>query len=108
MSKHRFLVLLLHSLGVIAYAQQNKVQLEIVEANGSSKKYNIDWPYQGPPPTGSSADVLAKVDTILLENNIDCPPKREKISDNIWRCGNGKEIRTKDKRLVRLLTKAWD
>lgn len=88
--------------------QVEKVSLEIIHQDGTSKEVKFDWPFKGPPSVGSNKALLKTVDKILLENEIDCPPKREKISDHIWKCGNGKKVRSKDDKLTRLLTKAWE
>jgi len=32
-----------------------------------------------------------------------CPPERKKISENIWKCGNGKKIKSNDKRLDKVM-----
>jgi hypothetical protein len=92
----------------VAQSQQQTVELEIINEDGSVKDYTVEWPYNGPPPTGGNTEVIKKVDKILSENDINCPPQRVKVSDNIWKCGNGKKIRAKDAKLSRLLSKAWD
>lgn len=87
---------------------QDKVTLEIVDENGNVKEVSFEWPFSGPPPIGDNSSLAAKVEEILKENDVDCPPERTKVSDYVWRCGNGKLVRTKDRKVGRLLSKAWD
>lgn len=89
-------------------AQDNTVSLEIIDTDSTIKVIELEWPYDGPPPVGSNISVMDIIYNKLSENNIDCPPERKKISENIWKCGNGKKIRTKDKRLARILSSEWD
>lgn len=86
---------------------QDKVTLEIIE-DGKVRRVSFDWPFQGPPPVGSDSSLVATVDTILKDNDVDCPPERTKVSEHVWKCGNGKLIRTDNRKLGRLLSKAWD
>lgn len=87
---------------------QDKVSIEIISQDGSTNVVQFNWPFNGPAPAEKSKELVAQVSKILHDNGIDCPPQREKLSDAIWRCGNGKKIRTKDSELTRLLSKAWD
>ncbi len=87
---------------------QDMVSFEIVDEDGTSKTIEFEWPYKGPPPIGSSKSVMNAINDKLSAHGIDCPPERQKISEYIWKCGNGKKIRTNDKRLARLLTVEWD
>jgi len=106
--KKLYLLFILAFLASGTVLGQDKVSVEVINKDGTVKKVEFDWPFKGPPPVGSSEELIKKVDAILNENGIDCPPKREKVSDNIWKCGNGKKIRTDDSKLARLLSKAWD
>jgi hypothetical protein len=91
------------------YAQQDQpVTLMVVTPEGSTKEYKFKLPPPGPPSTGEKSMILKKVNAILQENEIDCPPKREKVGENIWKCGNGKLVKTPDAKLARILSKAWD
>jgi coenzyme F420-reducing hydrogenase gamma subunit len=91
------------------FCQAQKVSLEIIDTNSIVKVYDFDWPFSdGPQPVGSEKSFIKIVDGILVDNNIDCPPKREKVSDHVWLCGNGKKIRTQNTKLANLLSKAWD
>lgn len=86
-----------------------KVSLEIIDTNSQVINYEIDWPFPpGPKPVGGETSIINVVNGILSDNNIDCPPKREKVSENIWLCGNGKKIKAKSNKLAKLLSKAWD
>lgn len=80
---------------------------EVVKEDGSIQSFSFEWPYDGPPPIGSIDSVLSTVQLILEENELDCPPEREKISDNIWKCGNGNKIRTDDQRLKTVFSYSW-
>lgn len=86
---------------------QDKVKLEIISEDKSTKKVEFNWPFSHEAPVGGSSVLINEVDKVLKKNGVDCPPKREKISDNIWKCGNGKKIRTDDPRFIKLLSKAW-
>ena len=88
------------------FQQDDLVSLEIIE-DGKTRTVTFQWPFKGPPPIGSDDLLINKVDSILKENDIDCPPERRKVSDEIWVCGNGKLIKPKDKKLSRLFNKAW-
>jgi len=93
-----------------SFSQQNDfVALEIIDTNSNVKTYQIKWPFpSGPKNVGGEKSFMNVVDTILSDNNIECPPKREKVSENIWRCGNGKKIRTSSAKLSKLFSKAWE
>jgi hypothetical protein len=105
--KATFLIATLLVFAPRLYAQSETVRLQVVSTETGTKEYIFKLPF-GPPPTGDNSAVMKKVDAILAENKIDCPPKREKISENIWKCGNGKLVKTPDVRLGRILAKAWD
>lgn len=105
----QLLLLLLSSITFLptSFIFQDKVKLEIIDENKSVKKVEFAWPYPDSVPVGSTKALLNEIDKMLNSNGVDCPPKREKLSDNIWKCGNGKKIRTNDQRLIKLLSKAW-
>ncbi|MEM6737713.1 MAG: hypothetical protein AAF620_16745 [Bacteroidota bacterium] len=111
--KKSFIVILIFLSSIclissIEVVQQGTVSLEIINEDGTSKMVSFEWPFIGPPPIGSDSVLSSKVQNILVDNDIDCPPERKKVSDNIWKCGNGKKIRTNDKKLEALLTKVWN
>ena len=63
-------------LGHIKSNWQDKVNLEIINEDGSSKTIAFDWPYDGPPPVGSNKAFTNEIDKLLKKNGVDCPPKR--------------------------------
>ena len=103
------LIICLLGLLLASPKQQPKtVSLEIISEDGKTEEITIEWPFNGPPPVGSNAALMEKVDSLLKDNKVDCPPKRVKVSDHIWKCGNGKKIRTNSRKLVRLFNEAWN
>jgi len=96
------------TVGSDTFTQNEKVSIEIINEDGSKKTIQFEWPFKGPPPVGDKEDLPTKVNSILISNEIVCPPKREKVSENIWKCGNGKKIRSNDEKLTRLLNKVWN
>jgi hypothetical protein len=122
MNKKIIFLLVLLSCAAATIAQSARVakrmtplaKLVIVDADAAhpgstiSKNYRIAMPFPDKnAATGGRTQVMDQVNTILLDNKIDCPPKRSQITDNIWLCGNGKKISTDDSRLKQLLTEAW-
>lgn len=106
---NQFILLLLFLLPLVGFAQKDdSVSLEITEKGRSPKTLWLPWTFKGPPSIGDSTTLVKRVDALLQENGVECPPARVKLSENVWRCGNGKLIRTKDTRLAGLLGKAWD
>lgn len=96
-------------LKAVAVVGGETAKLQVVTSSGTEKEYTIELP-SGPPPTGDTSSLKAvdkQIIKILSENNIDCPPKREKVIDKVWRCGNGNIIKTSNARLARLFAKAW-
>lgn len=90
-------------------SKQEMVSFTIVNENNSQKNVSFEWPFPpGPAPVGGTQALLKKVNKILSDNDITCPPKRKKISSNIWLCGNGKKIKTSNSKLIDLFTEAWD
>ncbi len=102
-------LILLTLLPSILFAQKkDSVSLEIVNLKGKNTVLTFKWPFTGTPYASDTAAFMMKVDDLLIENGVDCPPKREKISDHMWRCGNGKIIRTDNVKFSRVLELAWD
>lgn len=113
MRKLIIIALLFSLITIPTFSQQKSasdiVSLEIIDKNNSVKTVEFEWPYPpGPPPVGGAGSVVEKVNKICKENGIECPPVRQKVSDNVWLCSNGKKIRTKSVKLAKLLSKAWD
>ncbi len=111
MRKFLFILLLITtcSLGAAAQNRREMVELEITDKDSSVRVVKFKWPItSGPKSVGGKSEAIKIVESICANNGIDCPPKREKISENVWRCSNGKRIRTKDEKLAKLLSNAWD
>lgn len=85
----------------VKLSAQDKIEIEVLDDKNKSSKFELNWPFDGPPPIG--ADLDAALDSLDREISEVCPPKRRKLSDNIWKCGNGKRIRTNNRKLNRVL-----
>ena len=84
--------------------KSNKAKLEIINRDSSITKVKIKL---GSSDLAENPTIMARVNTELRTNNIDCPPKRFKLADNVWLCGDGKKIVTNDARLKAILTSEW-
>lgn len=93
----------------ITAAGTETAKLQVVDASGTEAEYTIELP-SGPPATGDSSSQKAidkQITNSLAAKNIACPPKREKVTDYVWRCGNGTLVKTSNAKLARWLAKAW-
>ncbi|WP_430405229.1 hypothetical protein [Fluviicola sp.] len=91
-----------------SYCQSDSVSLEVIDLIGKSTVIKIAWPTEkGKPAIGSSDSIMSTLYYELSKNEVDCPPKIEKISETVWVCGNGKRVKSLDRKLTRLLTKEW-
>ncbi|SDH52358.1 hypothetical protein SAMN04487996_1431 [Dyadobacter soli] len=85
------------------------VKFQIVNQDSTETNYSFKWPFEsGPKPVGGTKALIEKVDKILAEHGVPCPPKRKKLTDAVWLCGNGKMIKTSDSKLIDLFSEAWD
>lgn len=90
------------------FCQSDSVSLEVIDLTGKSTIIKIAWPdRKGQPAIGGNDSIMGKINTELSKNEVDCPPKIEKISDSVWVCGNGKRVKSLDRKLTKLLTKEW-
>ena len=83
----------------------DEVTVNIIDEMGALESLTFVWPFQGPPPIGAADPI---VDSLYIVMQEICPPERKKISENIWKCGNGKKINTDDKRMAGYLSSQWD
>lgn len=115
MVKRILLVLSMQLCMFVCHAQKpgshavEKVSFKIINKDKSEKVIQINWAdLHISGNTGATKAVMSKIDKVLRENGVDCPPKREKVSDNIWLCGNGKKIKTDNTKLKALFSEAWE
>jgi hypothetical protein len=108
MKKILLLIFVVISSESAAVYPDKKVQLEVVDNSGESKHVVFDLPPQGELLNLDLKDRKRILDSILTRHGVYCPPKREKISANIWKCGNGNKVRTNDARLTLLLSTNLD
>lgn len=85
------------------------MSIQIIDQDSSEKSHSFKWPFEkGQKPVGGTQVLIEKVDKILRDNGVPCPPKRKKLTDNVWICGNGKKIKTNDAQLIELFTETWE
>lgn len=93
-------------------AQEDIIKVEIIDSSDTDSVkitvVELEWPYKGLPPVGSSNPVIDSLNSKLNKAGVECPPERVKLSSFIWKCGNGKKIRTNDRRLAIVLSSIWD
>lgn len=87
---------------------RDMVSVEVVDGDSLLKNVKFEWPLTtGQDSLRNRSDLIRKIYQICSENGVDCPPIRQKVSDNVWRCGNGKRIRIRDNRLANLMLEVW-
>ncbi|MDA0195874.1 MAG: hypothetical protein O2951_12650 [Bacteroidetes bacterium] len=71
----KVLTLMVVIAGTMSFSglQQDKVSLSIIDSDGSEKRIEFDWPFNGPPPVGADTVLVTTVDNLLKENGVDCP-----------------------------------
>lgn len=101
--------ILLFLLSSSVYCQSDSVSLEVIDLTGKSTLIKIAWPdRKGQPAIGSNDSIMNTINNELSKNEVDCPPKIEKLSETVWVCGNGKRVKSLDRKLTRLLNKEWE
>jgi len=91
-------------------AVKDTVAVEMTDTKGKTKTIRLRLKFPGGTGnTGSSGQskVLADLSKALKDKGVVCPPKRQKIADNVWICGDGTKYISTNKKLTALLEELW-
>ncbi|TFF36320.1 hypothetical protein [Mucilaginibacter psychrotolerans] len=94
-----------------AQPKADNVALNVTDVKGHTKiiHFKILFPV-GPGNTGgiNKSNLLTTLGQKLREKGVVCPPKRKKIADNVWICGDGTKYTSDNQKLNALLEELWN